>query len=100
MASTSSLEFLGCTVSRCSTGCCCAFCDCPDRSCAFVGSGAGGGLCARAVPSVNVPRSADLMIRRRISCMTLTSACTGCLYHDAYKRSLVAVAMTLTLLLG
>src|SRR5260370_8405051 len=86
MASTSSLEFLGCTVSCCWTGCCCPFCGCSDRSCAFVGSGAGGGLCARAVPSVNVPRSADLMIRRRISCMTLTSACTDYVHDDAYKR--------------
>src|SRR5260370_39428433 len=78
MASTSSLEFLGCTVSCCSTSCCCTFCTCPDWGCTFAGSGVGGGLCARAVPTVNAPRSADLIIRRMIACIGSSSAYAEC----------------------
>jgi hypothetical protein len=70
------LEFFGWTVSCCSTGCCSLSCNCPDEPSAFGGSGAGGGLCARAVPSVNAPRTAGLIILRRILCIASTLAYT------------------------
>src|SRR5713226_5512414 len=100
MASTSSLEFLGCTVSCCSTGCCCTFCDCPDRSSAFAGSGVGGGLCARALTTVNAPRSADLIIRRRISCMHPPPLTEDYAHQNVYKRCDVFFATKFPSLLG
>src|SRR5215470_4886779 len=74
MASTSSLEFRGCTVSCCLTGCCCSCGDCADRSSGFTASGVGGGLCAKALAIVNPPSSAALVVRPRIPCIASTSS--------------------------
>src|ERR1700686_2317847 len=56
MASTSSLEFFGLTLSCCWIGLSCEACGFSDCGCDFAGSGAGGGLCANTVPPAKVAR--------------------------------------------
>src|SRR5260370_42069892 len=63
-----------------------------DEPSAFGGSGVGGGLCARAVPSVNAPRTAGLIILRRIPCIASTLAYTVDFPRNSYKRCDVHVA--------
>src|SRR6267142_6945055 len=69
MASTSSLEFFGLTVSFCSTGFCWPACVCSEGGVDFAGSGAGGGLCANTVPPAKVASSPSLSALPSVSFM-------------------------------
>src|ERR1700687_5553242 len=73
MASTSSLEFLGLTVSFCWTGVCCPAWVCSEVGCVLAGSGVGGGLCASTVPPAKVARSPSLSALPRVSFMVSAS---------------------------
>src|SRR6266849_7385213 len=75
MASTSSLEFLGLTVSFCSIGFCCPAWVCSEAGRVLAGSGVGGGLWAQAVPVASPPKSANLSVCRRMSFMSPPPAC-------------------------
>src|SRR6266852_7252507 len=89
MASTSSLEFLGLTVSCCCTGLPCEACGFSDCGCVFAGSGAGGGLCANTVPHAKVARSPSLSALPRVTFMVSASR-FDCLKYTPACRSLAA----------
>src|ERR1700747_1566919 len=72
MASTSSLEFFGLTVSCCCTGLSCEACGFSDAGVVFAGSGAGGGLCANTVPAAKVASTPNRSALPRIAFMVST----------------------------
>src|SRR5262245_30968216 len=73
MASTSSLEFFGLTLSCCWTGFSWLFWVCSEGGAILVGSCVGGGLCAKAVLGANAPIKNNLLVCRRTSCLMPTS---------------------------
>src|SRR5579871_261570 len=69
IASTSSLLFLGSTVSFCWTGVSCDFCVPSEGGGALEGSEVGGGLCAQATLAASAVKAASLEACRRIDCI-------------------------------